>query len=157
MEFYQKGTTPFYETELGWWGTADAESVYITFKEFLKKEHKFLDLGSGDGKIVAIASLFCDQVEGIEIDEQLIQKSNQVKQQLNINAKFAKENFFKINLKNYDVIFINPDQPILALMDKIKQEFKGILIVYNNLHLPNLEPIKILTPHKIPVHIYKIP
>ena len=46
----------------------------------MKRFNRFIDLGSGDGKVALIASLFCRQAEGIEIDDELFGKSLEMKE-----------------------------------------------------------------------------
>ena len=77
------------------WNASIAGEVYEAFKKIkLNKFKNFLDIGSGDGKVVMIASLFCKNAEGIEIDKSLHNKSVQIK------------NKFKIKiLKGYTVQF----------------------------------------------------
>ena len=78
-EFYKiilkSGKLPMWNTQKGFWSASIAEEVYNTFKRIdLNKFQNFLDLGSGDGKVVMIASLFCKNAEGVEVDSFLHSK-----------------------------------------------------------------------------------
>ena len=58
--FLRKGKLPLWSTEQGFFGGVIADEVYEAFKKIkLDKNTSFIDLGSGDGKVVLIASLFC--------------------------------------------------------------------------------------------------
>jgi len=74
------------------------------------------DLGSGDGKIAMIASLFT-KAAGIEFDEELVKVSNQMKKKLNLDVKFIQGDFMQSDISKYDVIFINPDKEFAAGLD----------------------------------------
>ena len=75
----QKGRLPLKSTAKGFWGYSIAEEVYELFKKIKLEQYKsFVDLGSGDGKVVLIASLFTKAI-GIEIDEELVRKSEEMK------------------------------------------------------------------------------
>jgi len=126
-------------TELGYSGSASADAVHEFFKKIgLDKYKSFLDLGSGDGKIVLIASLFT-KATGIEIDEELIKISEDMKSKLNLNnAEFFKKDFLLIDILGYDVIFINPDQPMYEIEKKLRNEMTAEqrLIVFGGLYKP---------------------
>jgi glutamyl-tRNA reductase len=136
-EFYRdllkQGKLPVRDTEIGIWGVSLSKNVYDLFKKInLSKYKTFLDLGSGDGKVVLIASLFGINAVGIEYDEELYKKSVEIKNKLKLKCKFIKGNFLKHDFSNYDIIFINPDQGFhKGLEDKLLKELKGKLFVYN--------------------------
>jgi len=106
---------PFLETNLGYLG----EIFNILELKFgLKKNssQKFIDLGSGDGRIVIhVARNYCIRSIGIEINSNLIneaieqvnslKKKKMLKRRVFNNIKFIEFDFFKINLKKYDFIF----------------------------------------------------
>ena len=70
------GRLPMWSTEKGFWNASIAEEVYEVFKKIKLNQFKnFLDVGSGDGKVVFIASLFCKNADGIEIDQFLHNKA----------------------------------------------------------------------------------
>ena len=131
----KNGKLPMRSTSLGFWNAAISQEVYNAFKKLnLQKYNSFIDLGSGDGKITLIASLFCKQAEGIEIDEELFEKSLGMKGILNIkNAFFHNKDFFAHSIKDYDVVFVNPDKPMeRGLENKLLKELNGKLIVYGH-------------------------
>ncbi len=131
----KQGKLPLRSTELGFWNAAISDEVYAAFKKLnLQKYKNFMDLGSGDGKITLIASLFCKQAEGIEIDDELHEKAIEYKRKLNIkNADFHHNDFTHHSIKDYDIIFINPDKPMeRGTEEKLLKELNGKLIVHSN-------------------------
>lgn len=134
-ELLKKGKLPMRSTELGFWNAAISQEVYEAFKKInLQKFNSFIDLGSGDGKITLIASLFCKQAEGIEIDDELHEKALDMKEKLMIkNAVFHHNDFHNHSIRGYDVVFINPDQPMeRGLEKKLLEELDGKLILYGH-------------------------
>ena len=140
--FYAKGSIPMGDTEKGIWGAAITNHIFEFFQQInLKKYKSFIDLGSGDGKVVLIASLFGVKATGIEFDKDLIENSIKIRDELGLDAEFLQEDFLKHDLSKYDIIFINPDKGFeYKLENKLLKEIKpkAKLFVYNNLFLPNL-------------------
>ena len=129
------GRLPMWSTEKGFWNASIAGEVYEAFKKIkLNKFKNFLDIGSGDGKVVMIASLFCKNAEGIEIDKSLHNKSVQIKNKFKIkNAAFHNKDFFGHDFSKYDVLFLSPDAPLeRGLGNKLLSEMKGRLIHYGH-------------------------
>ena len=94
-DLLRKGKLPLWSTGKGFWGGVIADEVYEAFKKIKLHKHKtFIDLGSGDGKAVLIAALFCKRAVGIEIDNGLYKKSLEMQNKLNIpNAIFFNNDF----------------------------------------------------------------
>ncbi len=137
--FYRKllknAQLPMRSTELGFWNAAISQEVYDAFKKLnLQEFRRFIDLGSGDGKITLIASLFCKKAEGIEIDDELHEKALEMQQKLNIkNVIFHHNDFNEHQIKDYDVVFINPDKPMeRGTEKKLLNELNGKLILYGH-------------------------
>jgi hypothetical protein len=98
-------------------------------------EH-FADLGSGDGRVAVIASLFTKST-GIECDEELVDRSIEIKEKLGLqHLEFEKGDFLRRELNDYDILFIYPDNPLISLEQKILREFEGDLIVCGGIFLP---------------------
>jgi len=127
------GRLPMWSTEKGFWNASIAEEVYQAFKKIkLNKFKNFLDIGSGDGKVVLIASLFFKNAEGIEIDQFLHNKAIEIKNKLKINnAIFHNKDFLGHDFSQYDLLFLSPDAPLeRGLENKLIKEMKGKLIHY---------------------------
>ena len=138
-DFYRhlmkKGKLPMWSTSKGFWNASIAGEVHEAFKKLkLNKFKNFLDIGSGDGKVVLIASLFCRNAEGIEIDKFLHNKAVEIKNKFNIsNATLHNADFFKHDFSKYDVLFLAPDAPLeRGLENKLLNEMKGKLIHYGH-------------------------
>ena len=144
-ELLRKGRLPLWSTGKGFWGGVIADEVYEAFKRINLHKHKsFIDLGSGDGKVVLIASLFCDRAVGIEIDNELFQKSVEMQIKLNRpNAIFLNNDFHDNNIDNFDVAFVYPDAPMYrGLEKKLLNELRGKLLHYgHHFHPDNLRAI----------------
>jgi len=131
------------ETSLGYYGSAPADAVFKFFKKIGLKG-SFLDLGSGDGKVVLIASLFA-KAKGIEIDDELIKDAEKIKGKLKINASFVRGDYLDHDISSYDYIFLNPDNHFPELEKKLRKEMKkdAKLIVFGELFKPlNMEKEK---------------
>jgi hypothetical protein len=148
------GKVPMKETRLGLWGVSSIEDVHKIFKK-LRIKGKFLDLGSGDGKVVAIASLFTDNCTGIECDKELIDISDDFKAQLGYNAKFILGDYMQHKLDDFDWLFLNPDHDLDKLEKKLLEELNGKVIVYSNIYFfKHLKIEKELSLSGITVRVY---
>ncbi|MBI2657519.1 hypothetical protein HYX08_02380 [Candidatus Woesearchaeota archaeon] len=134
-QLLQKGRLPMWSTSKGFWNASIADEVYEAFKKIsLGKFKNFLDIGSGDGKIVLIASLFCDNAEGVEIDRFLHNRAVEARNRLKItNAVFHNKDFFGHDFSKHDILFSAPDVPMeRGLENKLLNEMKGNLLHYGN-------------------------
>jgi len=138
-----RGILPLRDTEKGFWGNAISDEIYETFKKInLQKNNTFIDLGSGDGKVVLLAALFCKRAIGIEIDNELFKKSLEMQKRLNIpNAIFYNSDFFDHSISEFDIVFVYPDKPMhRGLEKKLLNELRGKLIHYgHHFHPQNLK------------------
>ena len=129
----------FRETEKGVWISSVCTEIFELFKNIkLDQFSNFADLGSGDGRVTMIASLFT-KATGIEFDGALVHRSRQMKEKLGItNVEFVEGDFLKANLNRYDILFIYPDNPVVGLEDKlIKEGFEGLLVVCGGIFQPD--------------------
>lgn len=142
-ELLKNGKLPMWDTGKGFWSHAIADEVYEAFKRVnLHKHNSFIDLGSGDGKVVLIASLFCKRAVGIEIDNDLFKKSLEMQRKLNIpNAIFYHNDFYEHSILEFDVAFVYPDMPMhRGLEKKLINELRGKLIHHgHHFHPQNLK------------------
>ncbi len=127
----QRGRLPMFSTEKGFWSASNSDEICSAFDKLgLRKFKSFLDIGSGDGKVVLIASLFCENAEGIEIDDFLHSKALEIQMKFGIkNAKFHNKDFFEHDFSKYGALFLSPDAPLeRGLENKLLKEMKGKLI-----------------------------
>ena len=138
----KNGRLSMWSTAKGFWNASLSDDLFKLFKSIKLDQYKnFIDLGSGDGKAVLIASLFGVNAHGIEIDDYLHKVALGMKKKFSINnASFFKKDFFRHNISNYDLVFSAPDAPMeRGLQNKLLEELNGRLIVYG----PHFHPTKL--------------
>lgn len=156
--FLRKGNLPMGDTDVGFWGAAATDDLFELFKKIkLQNFNSFLDLGSGDGKVTAIASLFT-KAEGIEYDQDLHNSALKIKKKLGLKTKLTNADFIYHDLSKYDIIFINPDKSFSrGLERKLIKEFKGTLVVYNHIYKPfNLKKGRTFWTDQTPSTLYTV-
>jgi cyclopropane fatty-acyl-phospholipid synthase-like methyltransferase len=125
------------ETSKGIFGTSDLEVIETFFENIsLTNKYYFVDIGSGDGRVVILASKYTKAV-GIEIDEELIKESKEHANILQSKAEFICKDYEDYSYENVDVIFSFADHFFTkTFLEKLKKEFKGTLYVYEGVFLP---------------------
>jgi hypothetical protein len=125
------------DTVVGYWGVTPLAETYELFKRINLGSHdNFLDLGSGDGRIVLLASLFGVKSHGIEFDSDLVNSSLLLRRKIDLehfkNTKIIHNNFMEHDFSKYNVIFVSPDKPFRrkGFEKKLVDEMKGELIVH---------------------------
>jgi len=129
----KQGKLPMRDTGIGFWNASPSKDIFELFKKINLQDYKhFLDLGSGDGRVAMIASLFT-KATGIELDRALVNKATEMKHRLNINnVEFLHKNFFDHNISKHDMIFLAPDKPMYrGVEEKLLKELKGEVIVFS--------------------------
>ncbi|MBI2545821.1 class I SAM-dependent methyltransferase [Candidatus Woesearchaeota archaeon] len=156
-ELLRQGRLPVKSTEKGFWGVSVCDEVFELFQKIgLSQYRNFIDLGSGDGRVVLIASLFTNAT-GVECDQELLSKSIEIKHKLGLSASFLKEDFYKHGIAPYDMVFSFPDEPLYRGLDaKLRKELQGRLIVYG----PFLNTTKLQREASVAIngnifHLYK--
>ena len=115
--------------------------------EIAKKtqRNKFIDLGSGDGRVVIEFARAGFDSTGIEFNPVLAWWSRfKIKQSGLKNAKIIRSNFWKMDLAGFDIVYIYQLTSVNALLsEKFKKELTpGALIISAGFFLPNFELIK---------------
>lgn len=100
---------------VGFFGSSELVYLFELFQEIdLKSYWSFADLGSGDGRIVFLASLFTSSV-GVEKDKELYRLSLKRKEELGdlilSPTEFRNNDFYKESLDGFGLVFINPAIP----------------------------------------------
>ena len=133
----EKGIHSHKETEKGFWLSSVSIEVFDLFRTIgLEQFNHFADLGSGDGKVALIASVFTKST-GIEFDQELVKRSIQIKEEIGANnLRFKKGDFLEEDLSAYDILFVYPDNPLVRLEQKLLKEFRGDLIVCGGIYPP---------------------
>lgn len=138
----KEGLLPMRDTTIGFWFSSLTSDIIEAFKRLKLEQYSyFLDIGSGDGKVTLIASMFCRNCFGVEYDPLLIEKSMEMQKKFGIkNARFLHKNFHDVDFRGFDILFCYPDQPMeRGLEQKLANELNGKLIVYG----PHFHPTKL--------------
>jgi hypothetical protein len=160
----QKHGKPFFDTTHGIWGATSMLDAFELFMKLSLDEKKgFVDLGSGDGRIVFIAGLFTEAT-GIEADPQLNATALQAKGHLTkklpelercilINADYT-----TVQLHTYEILFTFCDHAWSPnFEEKLQKECKGVLLSYNRIFLPEkLKKGKTYWMQQIPIISYHL-
>jgi len=156
-EEYKSTNKYVFKTSKGIFGVSDLEVIDEFFKQInLNSTNKFLDLGSGDGRVVFVASSFC-KATGVEFELSLVHLSEKYKKHLNAYCTFICDDFEKIDLSKYDVLFSFSDNFFSEqFVQKLKKEFRGTLYIYQGIFLPNLPKGKTIWVGQIPIISYKL-
>lgn len=143
----KKGRMLFKDTKVGIWGVTPLAETYELFKLLnIGSNRSFIDIGSGDGRIVLLASIFGLKSHGVEFDPALVNSSIIIRNKLGlpqfVNTKFLEADFMDHDLSSYDLVYSSPDKPFhrKGLDRKLEKELKGTLIVHGwEFHPSNLQ------------------
>ncbi len=138
QDLLSEGKLPMRTTNTGFWGASVLDVVFHVFHEVQLQSFKhFLDLGSGDGRVVLVASLFT-KATGVESDIELVDNGIEIRDNLKLKAGFLHKDFLDVDFSSYDFFFINPDHRFSSLLeDKLLREASGeVLFVYNHVFAP---------------------
>ena len=134
----------------------EMDLIGFVFERTLTQGKKMIDLGSGDGRVVFLASLYGVDANGVEYDRALCAISEKSKERLaekgvieQERVHFICDDFFNLDLSSYDVFYLNPGFVRgKELAEKISREARegSILIFYHfpnsfRLHMRNMEPL----------------
>ncbi|MFH1650412.1 MAG: class I SAM-dependent methyltransferase [Candidatus Woesearchaeota archaeon] len=158
LENIKKGVHGWKDTPYGIWGHSTLTKVHDLFKRLpLKKDDVFLDLGSGDGRIAILASEFC-KAYGVEGDKPLHEEAQEHVKALKSNAKLLNEDFFKMDLSKYTILFTFYDKRFPLEFEEKLSKFNGILLNYSDIFKPaRLQHENILWLDQTPCFVYKLP
>jgi cyclopropane fatty-acyl-phospholipid synthase-like methyltransferase len=156
-EEYKKSNKYVFKTSKGIFGVSDLDIINEFFEKInLNSKNKFLDLGSGDGRVVFLASIFCE-ANGVEFEKELVDLSQKYKKKLNLNSEFICDDFYNIDFSKYDVLFSYSDSFFSKeFVEKLNKEFSGTLYVYQGVFLPELKKGKTIWIKQVPIISYKI-
>jgi SAM-dependent methyltransferase len=148
-----KGKLPLGSTEKGFWGTAHLDDVYEFCKRIeLEKEAAFLDLGSGDGRVVLVAALFTHAV-GIEYDRNLHEQALAAAKELESTAQFVCGDYTQYDLSEYTLWFSYADHNFNWLEAK-QHELTKLYLYHDTFHPHFLAKGKITWVGQIPIFLY---
>jgi len=148
---------PYHYTGKGVFAPTDLLLAKAIFDKIgLGRFDSFIDLGSGDGRLVFLASYYTRST-GIEIEKELAEDSIESKRLLNIDCNLLCQDYLSVDLSKFDIIFISPDTHFHhGLEKKLKDELNGILIVNSPLYLPRfLKRIDSFTIAGMPISMFR--
>lgn len=91
------------------------------------------DLGSGDGRVVHLASLFTP-ARGFESDPSLVAVARAQALDLGLRAaSFRCGDFLETDLNPFEILYIYPDKPLTDLAAKLGRSYRGRLLAYGPL------------------------
>jgi hypothetical protein len=122
-------------TSRGLWAASTPHDVFALLTALSAEGCRhFADLGSGDGLVTCIASLFCPAT-GIECDAGLVEKANELRDRLGLSAEFVCGDFFAQDLSRFDLLYVYPDKPMWDLEKALAPRLRGRLVAYS-CHFP---------------------
>jgi len=141
----KEGKPLHHDTAHGIWGPSSMLDAYELFTRMrLDERDGFADLGSGDGRIALIASLFTHST-GIEGDAALHDIAVHAKKELLpqipelARCAFTHGDYTREDLGKYAVLFTFADHTWDAEFErKMLRECKGMLLSYNKIFLPSI-------------------
>ncbi len=153
-----QGLLPMRSTDKGFWGVSNLDDVYAFFeKKQFPSTSTFLDLGSGDGRVVCVASLFVD-AKGIEYDPELVAISQEMIGVLQSTGICEQGDFFTIDFSLFDILYSYADQRWEPFKEKLFAELRGELYLYHQTYQPDfLSKQKITWINQIPIFCYTNP
>ena len=109
-------TTPWYPTRI-----KELEELFNSKELKLPQGGKFIDIGSGEGRVVNWAASRGFNAEGIEINPYLtlIHKTKRLFNKNKNRIKVTNGNIFKHNYSDYDIVF---SYMYIEFMDKLKDK-----------------------------------
>ncbi len=157
-EKHLQGQLPMRSTEVGFWGVSHLEDVQIFFlQKRFPPEMRFLDIGCGDGRVVAVASLYM-MAHGVEYDAELAHVGVQALKNLSLRASITCADILDIDIAQYDVIYMYADRNFSYLKEKLLRELKGTLYLYHDTYHPDfLVKQKTTWIGQIPIFAYRAP
>lgn len=86
------------------------EEIVLPFDRYVTEDTRFLDLGSGDGRVVFLAAVLGAEATGIEYDPKMVKTSRKALKSLDgvVDAqrvKIVEGDFFEYSWSPYDVVF----------------------------------------------------
>ena len=136
------------------------EDLLPAFQAYLRPGARFLDLGSGDGRVVFLAALLGAEATGIEYERRLHKVALEARRRLDglIEARRAvltRGDFFREDWGRYDVLFyyLSGSYAEPRIDEKLAREMKSgamfLVLAGEPKHFPGLEPVRVLGPVQV--------
>ncbi|MCF8035008.1 MAG: protein-L-isoaspartate O-methyltransferase [Desulfarculaceae bacterium] len=137
-EHHQGLESTYKVTPAGMWTCSQTHEVHQLLSNLDLSPYRHLaDLGSGDGRVVLLASLFLPAT-GLEADPELVAASQKMAAGLGLSqARFFCADCRQADLSPYDLMFIYPDKPLDWLVERLPPDWPGSLLVYGPYFQPS--------------------
>ncbi|XP_022320561.2 ATP synthase subunit C lysine N-methyltransferase-like [Crassostrea virginica] len=140
---------------------ATEEQVENVFKALKGRKGRFVDLGSGDGRLVREAARRNFTAHGVEMNIWLVlySKFKTYREGLSSKATYNRTDLWKHSLQQYDNIVIFGVQNMMKDLEKkiISESKEDVRVVACRFPLPNIEPEAEIGTDVNTVWLYKIP
>jgi hypothetical protein len=143
------------------------EDMLPALERYVSPGVRFLDLGSGDGRVVFLANVLGADAVGIEFDKQLVRISRRAGKSLKglvdpKRLKIVKGDFFASPWSGYDVIFFFDSSSFEPerVRRKLEREMDpgAVLVVgFEQAPFPGLELVERNRPHHPKITVYRQP
>lgn len=135
---------------------SSVNTIYQSLKEITNLEDKtFYDLGSGNGKVILHLALISElrKIKGVEISPIRIAYSKHLMMRflpefLHEKVNFIQDDFYKLDISDGDIIFINDICLLSITPDIFKKMKKGSFLISSCEKIENYNPIV-----KIPLNV----
>lgn len=144
---------PFVTTSSDSLKTIIESAQYKQYEVYSEQSRRAIDLGSGDGRVALELAKNGFLVTGIEHNEALVARAKTRAQELNLkNIAFLNQDFWDVDLRPFDVIYIYGMDSIMGRLEKkLDEEMRhGARFISNVFTLPHWKVKKT----KNNVHLY---
>ncbi len=125
------------------------EELLPAFRRYLQPGKKFLDLGSGDGRVLFLANVLGSDATGVEYDGRLVKVTRTAQESLGrlVDARrlhVVQGDFFELPWSGYDVVFYFDQSSFEQdrLREKIRTELDSdsrLIVAHEQAPFPGLE------------------
>lgn len=144
MDLIRKKGGRVFNTSHGIFGTSAVDDLFEIFKKIgLDECRGFVDLGSGDGRIALLASLFT-RSRGIEADSELHALALSLKKRMRAHIPEVAQcdlicgDYTQADLGDADTFFIYADHSIPERLERALLGREGVLFCYQNIFPPRM-------------------
>ncbi|MBN1175718.1 hypothetical protein JXA48_03665 [Candidatus Woesearchaeota archaeon] len=144
------------DTDKGIFGVSNLEIMDDFFNKIrISKEDVFVDLGSGDGRVNILASIYSKSI-GIEFDKELVQESIKHNDILKTAAIFLEQDYESYDFSKTTILFSFADHFFNEkFIAKLSKEFKGTLYIYQGIFTPEkITKGKTIWINQTPIYSY---
>lgn len=116
----------------------------------------FVDLGSGDGRVVVAAAKHGMQATGVEANPALVRQSQIVAQEAGVAVNFIETDLVSVDLNPYTIIYMYLGKPLCdAVLPKLKELPSEKTIISGDYCYPEWEPTSVHTINNVTFYIWK--